>query len=71
MTTLDASIINNGYYWVYLYDNWELLRYNGKWYTTDEITNFSVCELVKDCIVLSLHKPRSDKSYLNALTVNI
>jgi hypothetical protein len=47
------------YYWVCLDGDWELLRYNGKWYTTDEISNFSVCELVEDCVVIPVTKPLS------------
>ena len=63
--------IPSGYYWVCLDGDWELLRYNGKWYTTDEISNFSICELVEDSVVLPLHIPRSDKGYLKALGINI
>ena len=51
--------IPSGYYWVCLDGDWELLRYNGKWYTTDEISNFSICELVKDCVVIPVTKPLS------------
>jgi hypothetical protein len=51
--------IPNGYYWADLDGDWELLRYNGKWYTTDEISNFPICELVKDCVVIPVTKPLS------------
>ena len=51
--------IPNGYYWVDLDGDWELLRYSGKWYTTDEISNFSICELVQDCVVIPVTKPLS------------
>jgi hypothetical protein len=58
MTCVNTEI-PNGYYWVDLDGDWELLRYNGKWYTTDEISNFSICELVQDCVVIPVTKPLS------------
>tara|TARA_R110002110_G_scaffold414607_1_gene645257 strand:+ start:1246 stop:1422 length:177 start_codon:yes stop_codon:yes gene_type:complete len=51
------SKIQSGYYWACLDGDWELLRYNGKWYTTDEISSFSICELVQDCVVIPVTKP--------------
>ena len=49
--------IKRGYYWGFISGEWYLLRYNGKWYKTDEISNLSICELVEDCVVLPIAEP--------------
>ena len=58
MTCANSKVLN-GYYWAELDGDWELLRYNGKWYTTDESADFSICELVQDCVVIPVAKPLS------------
>jgi hypothetical protein len=49
--------IKRGYYWIFLLDKWQPLRYNGKWYTTNERLNNAICDAVKDCVVVPIAEP--------------